>query len=261
MRIVMMACTARGFEAMHRCAGLTGALMPDAEILETGHSAYVAGFENTPALSELTGEWFGKTDALVYFGAVGIAVRCIAPYVRDKFGDPAVLTVDENGKYVIPVLSGHAGGANRLCGILAEAIGAKPVITTATDGRGLFAADVFAAEKGLRISDRTIAKKISARLLAGESVKVYADPSLWDFASFTDELSKYGSGTICTTDRSDADVILSYRHLSEDREKLPPNRSFRSAECSARQSAEPPRSISKRMRKGFCLLAGNGDCR
>ena len=217
--IVMMACTERGFETMRRAAQALAEELPEAEILETGRCAFVPGHEDGPRLSEITGEWFGKARALVYFGAVGIAVRCIAPYVRDKFGDPAVLTVDENGKYVIPVLSGHAGGANRLCGILAEAIGAKPVITTATDGRGLFAADVFAAEKGLRISDRTIAKKISARLLAGESVKVYADPSLWDFASFTDELSKYGSGTICTTDRSDADVILSYRHLSEDREK------------------------------------------
>ena len=76
MRIVMMACTARGFDAMHRCAGRLNPLIPDAEILETGHSAYVAGFEHTPSLSEMTGEWFGKADALVYFGAAGIAVRC-----------------------------------------------------------------------------------------------------------------------------------------------------------------------------------------
>ena len=216
--IVMMACTERGFETMRRAAAALAKEFPDAEILETGRCAFVPGFENGPRLSEITAEWFGKAQALVYCGATGIAVRCIAPHVRDKFRDPAVLAVDESGEYVISLLSGHAGGANRLCGILAEAIGAKPVITTATDGRGLFAADVYAAEKELQISDRAIAKRISARLLAGESVKVFIDPASEDFAGPSEELSKYGSGTVCTTNRGDADVIISHRSLPSDRE-------------------------------------------
>ena len=210
MRIVMMACTARGFEAMHRCAGLTGALMPDAEILETGHSAYVAGFENTPALSELTGEWFGKTDALVYFGAAGIAVRCIAPYVRDKFRDPAVLVIDENARFVISLLSGHAGGANRLCRLFAQALDAAPVITTATDGRGLFAVDTYASENGLALSDRALAKEISARLLAGETVSFYADKlngcrfpgQKLNGCRFPVQVSAYGQGVTESEERS-----------------------------------------------------------
>ena len=234
MRIVMMACTARGFDAMHRCAGLTGPLMPDAEILETGRSAYVAGFENTPPLSELTREWFGKTDALVYFGAAGIAVRCIAPLVRDKFRDPAVLVIDENERFVISLLSGHAGGANRLCRLFAQALDAQPVITTATDGRGLFAVDTYASENGLALSDRALAKEISARLLAGETVSFYADKlngklngcrfcvpvsAKLNGCRFYVPVSAYGQGVMESGERSGADIILSVRREPGDPEK------------------------------------------
>ena len=65
-------------------------------------------------LSEWTKEAFLRDDALIFVGACGIAVRSIAPYVRDKFQDPAVVCVDEAGQFVIPLLSGHVGGANRL---------------------------------------------------------------------------------------------------------------------------------------------------
>ena len=230
MRIVMMACTARGFDAMHRCAGLTGPLMPDAEILETGHSAYVAGFEKTPPLSELTREWFGKVDALVYFGAAGIAVRCIAPLVRDKFRDPAVLVIDENARFVISLLSGHAGGANRLCRLFAQALDATPVITTATDGRGLFSVDTYASENGLALSDRALAKEISARLLAGETVSFYADKlngcrfcvpvsAKLNGCRFYVPVSAYGQGVTESGERAGADIILSVRREPGDPEK------------------------------------------
>ena len=217
MQIVMMACTARGFDAMRRCAGLIGPRFPEAEILETGHSAYVAGFENTPPLSELTGEWFGKTDALVYFGAAGIAVRCIAPYVRDKFRDPAVLVIDENARFVISLLSGHAGGGNRLCRLFAQALDAASVITTATDGRGLFSVDTYAAENGLALSDRALAKEISARLLAGETISFYADKL--NGCRFCVPVSAYGQGVTESGERSGADIILSVRREPGDSEK------------------------------------------
>ena len=137
MKIVMMACTARGFEAMRRCEKSLKEILPAVEILTYGRCSHVSGFEDKPKLSELTAEWFERADALVFFTAAGIAVRCIAPFVSDKFHDPAVLVVDENTRYVIPLLSGHAGGANRLAGIIAKALDSQPVITTATDGRGL----------------------------------------------------------------------------------------------------------------------------
>ena len=105
-------------------------------------------------LSEWTKEAFLRDDALIFVGACGIAVRSIAPYVRDKFQDPAVVCVDEAGQFVIPLLSGHVGGANRLAEMVASGIGAVPVVTTATDVEKKIAVDVFAKDHGFVITDR-----------------------------------------------------------------------------------------------------------
>ncbi len=126
-------------------------------------------------LSEWTKAAFSRDDALIFVGACGIAVRVIAPYVRDKFHDPAVVCVDEAGRFVIPLLSGHVGGANRLAETVASGIGAVPVVTTATDVEKKFAVDVFAKDHGLVIADRKLAKEISADILAGEPVGVFSD--------------------------------------------------------------------------------------
>ncbi len=121
------------------------------------------------------GEQFSAVQVLVFVGAAGIAVRAIAPWVKDKFTDPAVVVVDEMGKFVIPILSGHLGGANEFVRMLAEFLCAVPVITTATDLRGCFAVDVFAREKGLWITDRSLAKEMSAAVLKGSSIGVFGD--------------------------------------------------------------------------------------
>lgn len=121
------------------------------------------------------GEWFAKADALVFVGACGIAVRAVAPYIKDKTTDPAVLVVDEKGNFVIPVLSGHIGGANELAFLAARTLGAEPVVTTATDINQKFSVDVFARKKGLVIDDMETAKKISADILAGEPVGLFCD--------------------------------------------------------------------------------------
>ena len=75
-------------------------------------------------------EAFADADALLFIGACGIAVRAIAPLCRDKAADPAVLVMDEMGRHIIPILSGHIGGANDLALLLAERTGAEPVLTT-----------------------------------------------------------------------------------------------------------------------------------
>ena len=82
--------------------------------------------------SAWAGEKFSDSDALIFIGATGIAVRSIAPYVASKKSDPAVLVVDECGKFVISLLSGHLGGANKIAEILAHGLQAVPVLTTAT---------------------------------------------------------------------------------------------------------------------------------
>lgn len=127
------------------------------------------------SLSAWTGDMFGQKRALVFIGAAGIAVRAIAPFVRDKMTDPPVVVIDEGGRFCIPVLSGHVGGANELAVRMAAWLHAVPVITTATDVNGVFAVDVFASGNGLAVTDRREAKNISARLLEGEKVGYFND--------------------------------------------------------------------------------------
>ena len=111
------------------------------------------------------GACFSSMDALVFVGACGIAVREIAPYVKSKKTDPAVVCIDEAGRCVIPLLSGHIGGANALAVKLAEKLGATAVVTTATDVRGKFSVDAWAAQHGCAISDMALAKVVSAAIL------------------------------------------------------------------------------------------------
>lgn len=126
-------------------------------------------------LEKWTGDCFERHLPILFIGACGIAVRAIAPFVRDKLSDSAVLVMDERGRYVIPVLSGHMGGANELAGLIAKRIGAEPVLTTATDVEGLFSVDLFAKENGLSIQNREGIRLVSGKLLRGEKVTVAWD--------------------------------------------------------------------------------------
>ena len=90
-------------------------------------------FEPFGSVYELTARLFNEVDALLFVGACGIAVRVIAPLIASKLTDPAVVVCDETGRFAISLLSGHAGGANRLTEQIAALIGALPVITTASD--------------------------------------------------------------------------------------------------------------------------------
>ena len=121
-------------------------------------------------LAFVCGDAFADNEALVFIGAAGIAVRAVAQFVHDKLKDPPVIVIDENGSFVIPLLSGHVGGANILALEIAEAIKAQPVITTATDVSGAFSVDVFARENELRIANRDGIAKVSSSALEGKPV-------------------------------------------------------------------------------------------
>ncbi len=124
------------------------------------------------SLSEWTGRAFSANSSLVFVGAVGIAVRAIAPYLKSKAADPAVVAVDECGRFAVPVVSGHLGGANDLARAIAAACGAVAVITTATDANGLFAVDEWAKRQNCAVTDPHGIKGVSAKILAGETVLV-----------------------------------------------------------------------------------------
>ena len=95
--------------------------------------------------------------------------------MRDKFSDPAVVSVDEAGRFVVPLLSGHVGGANELARRVAALTGGQAAVSTATDVNGLFAVDVWARERGMALTDRTLAKEVSAALLEGRPVGFASD--------------------------------------------------------------------------------------
>lgn len=144
-------------------AGLAERLIPLLQAEHTSLAGRSRGVQ-APSLSEVTAAYF-KKDAVIFIGACGIAVRAIAPYVQDKRTDPAVLVIDERAQFVIPVLSGHVGGANALGRRIADVLHASLVLTTATDVNGKFAVDVFAKENGLHILDRKQAKQFTAAVL------------------------------------------------------------------------------------------------
>lgn len=130
------------------------------------------------SLNNWTGQQFGQVGGLIYIGAAGIAVRAIAPFLKDKMTDPAVVVLDEQARFVVSLLSGHIGGANELTSLVSEITGAVPVITTATDVNRKTTIDVWAKKRGLLLSDRTLAKEVAAALLEEEVIGFYSDYSL-----------------------------------------------------------------------------------
>lgn len=127
------------------------------------------------ALSTWTEEHFSTNDALIFIGAIGIALRAIAPYIKTKTKDPAVVVVDELGQFSIPILSGHIGGANELALQISKDLGSIPVITTATDINKVFAVDTWAKSQGLHILNPECIKLVSSKLLKGEYVHIKSE--------------------------------------------------------------------------------------
>ena len=139
-----------------------------------------------------------QSDGLVYVGAAGIAVRAIAPHLKSKTTDPAVVVVDECARYAIPILSGHLGGANDLARAIGRVCGAIPVLTTATDVNGVFAVDEWAKRQNCLVLNPEQIKTVSAKLLAGGTVTVQ---SSWPIAGQPPR-------NVCQTEDRGADVLL-----------------------------------------------------
>lgn len=104
------------------------------------------GVTHISDLTECTREQFEAGNDIVFIGAMGICVRTIAPFIEDKYKDPAVVCVDSTGRFVIPVLSGHVGGANLLAHFIASVTGGEAAVTTQSDNTGLWALDTIASQ-------------------------------------------------------------------------------------------------------------------
>lgn len=127
-------------------------------------------------LLEWTSVQFEKRNAILFIGACGIAVRTIAPFVKEKLTDSAVLVMDEKGQFLIPLLSGHVGGANEFAVQLCAIVGAVPVITTATDVQGCVAIDVFATKHDLAMEPKAGIAKISSKVLEKKKLTLSIAP-------------------------------------------------------------------------------------
>lgn len=110
---------------------------------------------------------------LIFIGAMGIAVRKISAHIDSKLIDPPVIVIDEGGKAVIPILSGHLGGGNELAAHIAGLIDAKAIITTATDIENVFSVDIYAKNHNLGIVNKDGIKLISQKALRGENITIW----------------------------------------------------------------------------------------
>ena len=174
--IAVISFTRRGFELSLRIREVLGKARTElytkkeSAAQESGEAVYVK-----KSLRDWCAEIFSRSAAVIFIGASGIAVRTIAPFLVSKKSDPAVLVADEQGKHIISLLSGHLGGGNELTVFLAEALGADPVITTASDVNGKLAVDVWALKNHLAISDMNLAKGVAAEIVERKRIPFCCD--------------------------------------------------------------------------------------
>ncbi len=183
LRIYVMAFTAAGLETAERLSGIFSqqknaevrffapARLAQAADLEAA-AAELPAFSSS-SLVEFTSLAFAEADHIIYIGAAGIAVRAIAPHLKSKDTDPGVIVMDEKAAYVIPILSGHIGGANALALDMARTLGAQAVITTATDVNGVIAIDSWAMQNHMKIDRIGNIKHISSAVLENRRIKLY----------------------------------------------------------------------------------------
>ncbi len=173
-RVLLITCSVRGYATMQKLAkkleNISGA-----EIIAKVKCEALPEVSMKETVKACVDEYFEQVDAIVFVTASGIAVRSVAEHLAHKSQDPAIVCMDECGKHVISLVSGHAGGANALTQMLADVMWATPVITTATDVEGQFSIDDYAREHNFVVTDWAKAKTISAEVLATGAKPVWVD--------------------------------------------------------------------------------------
>lgn len=151
--------------------------LPQAAICTSAKfAAQFAGLPNVlraydGALRDEIGPLFAHYDQIVCFVSLGAVVRLIAPHLRSKDEDPGIIVVDDAGQYVIPVLSGHVGGANAWSERIADLLGAAPVLTTASDVGRTIPVDILGRHLGWRVEAPKInITRVSAHVVNGEPI-------------------------------------------------------------------------------------------
>ena len=168
MKIALIAITKHGVEH----ARSLKAQWPGAEFwVSEKQKALAPDADGTFAtIKDFTAEAWDKYDGLVYHVSLGAVIRTIAPFLKGKDVDPAVVTVDDGKRFAISVLSGHVGGANELTDQIAVLLGAQSVVTTASDARGTIAVDILGRELGWTLEDKANVTPVSAAVVNEKAV-------------------------------------------------------------------------------------------
>ena len=191
MKLAVISVTNRGALLGNRLADLLSSFSNQVDIFaKQGRNPCSA--TSYELLSTLIADSFPRYEGLIFIMATGIVVRVIAPYIQDKRLDPAIVVLDEQGQYVISLLSGHIGGANELAVLIGQSIGAQPVITTATDVNKKPAVDMLAVKLNLSIQPFAKLKQMNARIVNGEQVKFFLDRALPNQEFYTKTSEKIG---------------------------------------------------------------------
>jgi len=167
--------------------------------------------------SEKIIELFKNNKALICLFSLGAVIRLIAPHLKDKKNDPAVIVIDDKTNFVISVLSGHLGGANELTQTIAEKLNAIPVITTAADVNKTIAVDLLGRDLGWKIDDDSTVTKISACMVNEEKIGVYQDAGKinW-FKELPKNVKIYESLVDLKESNSKGRLIISDKIMNDD---------------------------------------------
>ncbi|MGQ0606800.1 MAG: cobalt-precorrin 5A hydrolase [Candidatus Nitrosotenuis sp.] len=172
-KVAILAITKNGIKIAHTIKQI----FPDWEIFAPSkfreQAISASWYEEQTSLK--TAELFGRFDGLVCLFSLGAVIRLIAPYLKDKKTDPAIIVIDDKASFVISVLSGHLGGANELTEEIAKKIGATPVITTAADVNKTIPVDLVGKEFGWKIDGDSNVTRISALMVNEEKIGIYQD--------------------------------------------------------------------------------------
>lgn len=183
------------------------------------------------SLRDLLRRLFAEYDGLVLFGSVGMAVRLVGPLAEDKRTDPAVVVVDDAGRFVVSVLSGHLGGANALARYVARLLGAQPIITTTSDVLDTLAVDLLGRELGWSIESAENVTRVSAAMINGEGVGLLQEAGehgWWPVDKpFPLNLIRFSTLEDLLASGCPAALVITDRVVSEWEERLPPSIIYR----------------------------------
>lgn len=220
--IVIYAITAAGATIAQRIA----AALPNARVHLPARLAAAAVDElvvvEESSARAVVARLMGEAGAVILVMATGAAVRLAAPHLEDKLRDPSVVSVDDRGRFVVPLAGAHAGGGNELARRVAAALDATAVVTTASDGRAWPALDDLAGQRGWRVEDPRQLARAGAALLDGDPVGLVQEcgEPFDDAGRWPDTMRRFGSvdALLRTASALRAAIVVSDREIAEARE-------------------------------------------